>query len=265
VEPALQKQASDINWRSPPSNAVFRLSIEQSFAAQSGAMIMAERGGGFVIVAVAKQTSTQRAGDPPPIRDVTTKTFLAHFGSDTLRDGPTWRRSRTPPYDRLARDRKAVEEMLAMVRAKGYVTLAHTIDTEVLPEDAPHLDLQGFIPLRPGRQPGGIALPGDMVVVGRRGDRQHLSDRLDPDHGSNRRSSSAWAKYADYLAQDLVGLPELPVLPLQGLQLLGDLGGKAGADAAVHLRLLHPLIERLSRAADLGRDRGNRRRSRRRF
>ena len=45
---------------------------------------------------------------------------------------------------------------------------------------------------------------GHMVVVGRRGDRQHLADRLDPvrlavivderDHGLNRRSSSAWAK-----------------------------------------------------------------------
>ena len=45
---------------------------------------------------------------------------------------------------------------------------------------------------------------GLMGVVGRRGDRQHLADRLDPmrpavivdegDHGLNRRSSSAWAK-----------------------------------------------------------------------
>ena len=52
---------------------------------------------------------------------------------------------------------------------------------------------QSHIPLRPCRQ------PGHMVVVGRRGDRQHLADRLDPvrlamivderDHGLNRRSS----------------------------------------------------------------------------
>src|SRR6476620_7657355 len=50
---------------------------------------------------------------------------------------------------------------------------------------------------------------GDMRMVGRRGDRQHLADRLDPihfpmiiderDHGFTRRSSSAWAKYADAL------------------------------------------------------------------
>src|SRR6476646_323313 len=48
-----------------------------------------------------------------------------------------------------------------------------------------------------------------MRMVGRRGDRQHLADRLDPirfpmiiderDHGFTRRSSSAWAKYADAL------------------------------------------------------------------
>src|ERR1700735_2961355 len=45
-----------------------------------------------------------------------------------------------------------------------------------------------------------------MGVIGRQGDRQHPADRLDPvrlavivdegDHGLNRRSSSAWAKYA---------------------------------------------------------------------
>src|SRR6266481_8310987 len=48
-----------------------------------------------------------------------------------------------------------------------------------------------------------------MGVIGRQGDRQHPADRLDPmrlavivnegDHGLNRRSSSAWAKYADAL------------------------------------------------------------------
>src|ERR1700710_2521736 len=48
-----------------------------------------------------------------------------------------------------------------------------------------------------------------MVVVGRRGDRQHLADRLDPirfpmivgerDHGFTPRASSALGKYADPL------------------------------------------------------------------
>jgi hypothetical protein len=48
-----------------------------------------------------------------------------------------------------------------------------------------------------------------MGMIGRGGDRQDLAERLDPmeptmivdegDHGLNRRSSSAWAKYADAL------------------------------------------------------------------
>src|SRR4029453_3492424 len=51
--------------------------------------------------------------------------------------------------------------------------------------------------------------PRDLGVVGGRGDRQHLADRLDPvatpvivdegDHVLDRRSSSAWAKYAEAL------------------------------------------------------------------
>ena len=147
--------------------------------------------------------------------------------------------------------------------------LAHAIDLEVLGEDAADLGLQGRIPLRPRRQLGGIGPLGDMVVVGRWGDRQHLADRLDPmrlavivderDHGLNRRSSSAWAKYADRLAQDLVGLSKLAVLALQRLQLRRHVGRHAGPLAAVDLGLLHPLVQRLRRAADLGRDRRDRR------
>ena len=67
-----------------------------------------------------------------------------------------------------------------------------------------------------------------MRMIGRWGDRQHPADRLDPirpavivdegDHGLCRRSSSAWAKYALRLAQDLVGLAKLAVLPLQRLE-----------------------------------------------
>ncbi len=67
-----------------------------------------------------------------------------------------------------------------------------------------HLLLKRNIPLRPRRQLLGVDALGDVVVVGRRGDRQHLADRLDPvrlavivyerDHRLNGRSSSAWAK-----------------------------------------------------------------------
>lgn len=69
--------------------------------------------------------------------------------------------------------------------------------------------LRGCIPSCPSRQPAGVDALGDMVVVGRRGDRQHLADRLNPmrlavivderDRGLNRRSSFAWAKYAEAL------------------------------------------------------------------
>lgn len=57
--------------------------------------------------------------------------------------------------------------------------LAHAVDLEIFLEHAPHLALQGIIRFPPGRQSGGIVPLGDMVVVGRRGDRQHLEDRLD--------------------------------------------------------------------------------------
>src|SRR5271163_1795875 len=91
----------------------------------------------------------------------------------------------------------------------GIRNLANAIDAEVLLEYAPDLDLQIRIAADPARQPGGIGPPRDMDMIGRRGDRQDLADRLDPvnltmivdegDHGLNGRSSSAWAKYADAL------------------------------------------------------------------
>ena len=100
-----------------------------------------------------------------------------------------------------------------------------------------------------------------MGVIRRRGDRQHPADRLDPvdgavlvdegDHGLDRRSSSAWAKYAARLAQDLVGLAQLAVLALQRLDPLALVRGRPGAQALVALGLPHPVAQRLARAADL--------------
>src|SRR5690348_6947679 len=94
-------------------------------------------------------------------------------------------------------------------RAATAPDLAHTVNPEVLLEHAPDFDLQNSITLGPGRELGRIMPLGQVIVIGRRGDRQHLADRLDPigdtmiidegDHGLNRRSSSAWAKYADAL------------------------------------------------------------------
>src|ERR1700728_3510688 len=60
------------------------------------------------------------------------------------------------------------------------------------------------------------------------------------------------------LAQDLVGLPKLAVLAFQSLQLCRHIRGNTGAHTTVALELLHPLMQRSRRAADLGGDRRDR-------
>ena len=87
--------------------------------------------------------------------------------------------------------------------------LPDAIDAEVRLKDPPDLDHQRRVASGSGRQPAGISAPSGVGVIGRRGDRQHAADRLDPvdgamlvdegDHGLDRRSSSAIAKYADAL------------------------------------------------------------------
>ena len=82
--------------------------------------------------------------------------------------------------------------------------LAHAVDGEVVREDAGDLGLQLQVALGSSRQLAGIAPLRHVLAIGRRGDRQHLADRLDPvglaviidegDHRLNRRSSFAWAK-----------------------------------------------------------------------
>src|SRR3954451_23148990 len=67
--------------------------------------------------------------------------------------------------------------------------------------------------------------------------------------GQNRRSPS----------QDLVGLPEFAVLPLQRLDPLALVRSRPGPHALVAFSLAYPVPERLARAADLGRDRADRR------
>src|SRR6056297_2203611 len=84
--------------------------------------------------------------------------------------------------------------------------LPHAVDPEVLVPDAADVRLQHRVAPDPRRRRRGIGPARRMGVTGRRGDRQDPADRLDPvhpamivderDHGLNRRSSSAWAKYA---------------------------------------------------------------------
>src|SRR5262249_60574574 len=85
--------------------------------------------------------------------------------------------------------------------------------------------------------------------------------------GTHRRSGS-WlpsavelrlGKIRAGLAQNLVGLAQLADLALERLDPLAIISGRAGPFALVALGLSHPTGQRLRRAADLGRDRYDRR------
>src|SRR5579871_1221221 len=107
------------------------------------------------------------------------------------------------PLDGAARDREALAPELPpdLVGAVGPL--------EALVKDAANLDRQPLVALLSLGPLLRREATGAVLVVRRRGDRQHLADRLDPvfvamlldevDHHLARRSSSAWAKYADAL------------------------------------------------------------------
>src|SRR5438552_5302429 len=85
--------------------------------------------------------------------------------------------------------------------------LPRPVDLFVLVPDAADALAQALVALGARGPAIGTALSNLELVVDRRGDRQHLADRLDPellpvavdeaDHHFARRSSSAFAKYAD--------------------------------------------------------------------
>ena len=64
------------------------------------------------------------------------------------------------PLDGAAGNRKAFSSQLTP-------DLARAVDAEVLLEHAPHLDLQGLVPLRTGRTLTGVDPLGGMRMVGR--------------------------------------------------------------------------------------------------
>src|SRR5208282_5488778 len=72
-------------------------------------------------------------------------------------------------------------------------------------------------------------------------------------------------KISASLAQDLVGLTQLAVLTLQGLELGGYVRDQARLAPAVALRPANPLMQSLCSAADLARNRDQRRPTRRMF
>ena len=67
------------------------------------------------------------------------------------------------------------------------------------------------------------------------------------------------------LVQYLGRLWKLPVLSLEGRQLRGNVRRYAAPLAGIDLGLLHPLVQRLPRAADFGGDREDRPPARRMF
>src|SRR5690606_17263882 len=87
--------------------------------------------------------------------------------------------------------------------------LAQAVDAPVVLENTPYLGAQRLVPFGTIRQPRRVGTFGQMVIIGGRGDRQNVADRLDPvripmrvdetHHHFGRRSSSAIAKYADAL------------------------------------------------------------------
>jgi hypothetical protein len=123
-----------------------------------------------------------------------------------------WSGPSCPPHDALQADHSHQRRHGAAgdrdpFPAELSPDLPDAIDSVVLVVHATDLDLQSGIALGPCRQLARIGAPGGMGMIRRRGDRQDAADRLDPvdgamlgdevDHGLNRRSSSAWAKYAD--------------------------------------------------------------------
>ena len=163
-------------------------------------------------------------------------------------------------------------------RAAGHVVpfpqqlppdLAHAVDLEVLIENPFDLDAEHDVALDARRCRLRLGAAGDVGVVCRRGDRQHLADRLDPvvvavrideaDHGFHRRSSSAWAKYALALRRISLAWRSSRFSRSSALMRSRSSVVVPGPLALVALGLPHPVRQRLRRAADLGRDRGDRR------
>lgn len=60
--------------------------------------------------------------------------------------------------------------------------ISSAIDTKFLLEDTTYLDLQSDTAVGADRQAAHVQAPSDVRVVSRWDDRQHLADRLDPEH-----------------------------------------------------------------------------------
>lgn len=107
--------------------------------------------------------------------------------------------------------------------------------------------------------------PRQVVIAGRRGDLQHVEDRLDPlripvrvderRHHFDWRPSSAISKYTLAFAKNLIRLAQFTILALKRLFSLGHLAGGIRTHVAVDLSLLDPLGMSMRLPAGLRRDR----------
>ncbi len=138
---------------------------------------------------------------PPP------KTPRERFATDRGLDSPTPNHAAQPqlahqPCHRAPSDRNALAVELTP-------HFARAVHAEVLVPDTTNLAPKRGVAPHPRRRPLRIRLSGLVFVIRRWGDRHHGANRLDPillpmlvderHHHLLRRSSSAWAKYADAL------------------------------------------------------------------
>lgn len=120
--------------------------------------------------------------------------------------------------------------------------LAHPVDPEILLSDPADFRQQPRITPRAGRQEIRIGPAGNPRVTGRRRDRQHPANLLDPgnramrvderDHGFDRRSRSANAKMRRGLAQDFIGPAQIAVHAFQRLDPRLLRAGRSGTSGA---------------------------------
>ena len=151
--------------------------------------------------------------------------------------------------------------------------LVGAVDLHVGLPDALDLRHQDLVALSAGAALCRLAPQRCMAPISRRGDLQYLADRLDPVgiamlvdevlQDLSRRSSSAWAKNA--LASFRISLARRSSLTSRSefLDALRLGGRDALAHAGIDLVALDPFQQRLRHAADLRRDRFNRRPQRR--
>ena len=141
------------------------------------------------------------------------------------------------------------------------------VDLLVRVIDPLNLDAELIVALRPRGPVRRMCPLVPMAMIRRRGDRQHGADRLDPepvamvvdelDHRGYfpRRSSSAWAKYADAFRRISFARVSSRTSRSSSFNRSRSLVVRPGPMPGITLRLPHPLPQCLRRASELRRHR----------